>query len=118
MDYKEFVSKPKSMLIAPAGYGKTHSIAECLLHSNGKQLILTHTHAGITSIKEKIVKANVPKKNYHIETITSYAQKYVLAFYTGVDIPEQKNASEYYAFVVTKATELIKLCWIVIKMYG
>lgn len=27
---EEFLSKDKSMIIAPAGYGKTHTIMECL----------------------------------------------------------------------------------------
>ena len=30
LDYVEFISKQKSMLNAPAGYGKTHTITECL----------------------------------------------------------------------------------------
>jgi len=56
MDYAEFVSKPKSMIVAPAGYGKTYAIALCLSHTKGKQLILTHTNAGVASLKEKIMK--------------------------------------------------------------
>lgn len=106
MDYKEFVSKKKSMLIAPAGYGKTYSIAACLEHTDGKQLILTHTHAGISSIKEKIKAANISPTLYHIETITSYAQKYVLSFYTGNDIPRQENSREYYPFIIDKAIQI------------
>ncbi len=47
MDYAGFVSKAKSFIVAPAGYGKTYAIAECLKHTKGKQLILTHTHAGV-----------------------------------------------------------------------
>lgn len=109
MDYKEFVSKPKSMLIAPAGYGKTHTIAECLSHTTGKQLILTHTHAGIASIKEKIAKANIPNNKFHIETITGYAQKYVYAFYTGQDIPDQRDSALFYPFIILKATGLLNL---------
>ena len=59
IDYKEFVSKEKSLLIAPAGYGKTHTIAECLKYIDGTQLILTHTHAGVASLKEKIKKIGI-----------------------------------------------------------
>ena len=54
MNTEDFISKDKSMLIAPAGYGKTHLITECLIHTTGKQLILTYTHAGVASINEKI----------------------------------------------------------------
>lgn len=109
MEYKEFVSKSKSLCIAPAGYGKTHTIAECLNHCDGKQLILTHTHAGIASIKEKIKKVNLPTNTFHIETITGYAQKYVKAFYHGTDVPSQENGTDYYPFIIKKATELVRI---------
>ena len=107
LDHLEFTTKSKSMLIAPAGFGKTHTIAECIEYTQGRQLILTHTHAGIIAIKEKIKQS--ANSNYNVETITSFAQKYVLAFYTGNDIPEQKDAKKYYPFIINKATELLKI---------
>jgi DNA helicase-2/ATP-dependent DNA helicase PcrA len=110
IDYKQFISHDKSMLIAPAGFGKTHTISECLKETKeiGKQLILTHTHAGIASLKDKLVKANIKSGDYHIETITSFAQKYVLAFYRGKDIPEQSDSKQYYPFIIKKALVLLK----------
>ncbi|MCZ6595947.1 MAG: AAA family ATPase [Bacteroidetes bacterium] len=108
-DYNEFVSKSKSLLIAPAGYGKTHTVAECLKYTDGKQLILTHTHAGVASLKEKIKKNNISSDKFNVETIDSFAQKFVLAFYRGEDIPEQENSKEYFQFVTQKATYLVKL---------
>jgi hypothetical protein len=109
--YHDFVSPAKSLLIAPAGYGKTHTIAECLkfLKENNSienQLVLTHTHAGIASIKEKIQKV-CPSCRYNIETISSFAQKYVEAFYCGT-IPEQDH-QEYFPFLINKAATLFKL---------
>jgi DNA helicase-2/ATP-dependent DNA helicase PcrA len=35
MNYAGFVSRPKSVVVAPAGYGKSHAIAECLKHTAG-----------------------------------------------------------------------------------
>jgi len=109
IDYKEFVSKEKSLLIAPAGYGKTHTIAECLKYIDGTQLILTHTHAGVASLKEKIKKIGIQTSRYKVETITSFAQKYVQSFYCGNDIPEQDNKKEYFPFIIKKATDLMRL---------
>ena len=103
MDYQSFVDGRKTMLIAPAGYGKTHTIAECLKHTQGKQLILTHTHAGVVSIKEKIKKENIEPSTYNVETISSFAQKYAHAFYTGTDTPDQE-AKNYHTFVIQKVT--------------
>ncbi len=109
MDYQEFVSKPKCFVIAPAGYGKTHTIAECLKYVNGKQLILTHTHAGVASLKEKIQSLGVLNYQYRVETISSYAQKYVKAFYRGNDIPEQEDGKNYYPFIINKAENLFEI---------
>ena len=110
MNIKQFISGNKTLLIAPAGYGKTHTIAKCILQTpeNETQLILTHTHAGIASIKEKFKKLYVPTRKYHIETITGFAQKYVLAFYVGNNIPPQENTKAYYPFIIKIAKELFQ----------
>lgn len=109
MNYTEFVSRPKSMVVAPAGYGKTHAIADCLKYTEGKQLILTHTHAGVASLKGKIQGQGIAYNQYHVETITSFAQKYVNAFYCGNDIPEQDDGKAYYPFIVKKAKNLFEI---------
>jgi superfamily I DNA/RNA helicase len=109
MDHKIFVSKPKSLAIAPAGHGKTHAITDCLLHTAGKQLILTHTHAGIFSIQEKLKRQKITSSTYNVETISSYAQKIVFNFYTGTDLPPQESGNQYYQFLIQKATELIQI---------
>jgi|AntAceMinimDraft_9_1070365.scaffolds.fasta_scaffold06536_2 DNA helicase-2/ATP-dependent DNA helicase PcrA len=107
--YKNFISNPKSLLISPAGYGKTHTISECLKYTEGKQLVLTHTHAGVASLKEKVKKRGIPSSKYHIETIASFAQKYVNAFYCKNDIPEQDDSNNYFPFIVQKAANLVKI---------
>jgi len=109
-NYFDFVTRQKSLLVAPAGYGKTHAISESLKITTGKQLILTHTHAGVSSIKEKLKKAKIPSKKFNVETITSFAQKYVLAFYVDKDkIPKQEDSKAYYPFIIEEACNLITL---------
>src|SRR5690554_4918418 len=110
MNHQEFISSPKSLLVAPAGYGKTYSIAECLRHTpdDQKQLILTHTHAGIASIKEKVREMEVESSKYHIETITGFAQKHVLAFCDPDEIPSQEEAG-YFDTIIQKAVGLFSL---------
>ena len=107
--YKNFVSQPKSLLIAPAGYGKTHTIAECLKYTGGTQLVLTHTHAGVASLKEKIKKSGITNTKFHIETIDSFAQKYVNSFYCQNDIPPQEDNKKYFPFIIKQATRIIKI---------
>ncbi len=109
MNFEKFVSESKSMVVAPAGNGKTHAIAICLKHTKGRQLILTHTHAGVASLKEKIIQQGIDYKHYRVETITGFAQKYVNAFYCGDDVPEQEDSKAYYPFLIDKAKNLFKL---------
>lgn len=107
MDYQAFVDAEKSLLVAPAGYGKTFTIVECLKHTTDKQLILTHTHAGIAAIKEKIKKTpEIKLSQYCIETISSFAQKYVKAFYVGEEMPSQELSNDYHKFVIEQAIHI------------
>jgi hypothetical protein len=108
MDYQAFVDGDKTLLVAPAGYGKTYTIAESLKYTTGRQLILTHTHAGVAAIKEKIKEFSIASNRYNVESISSFAQKYVHAFYTGTDTPDQENSSEYHPFIIDKATIIFK----------
>ena len=63
-------------LEAPAGCGKTHLIAEAVaLADNGVQLILTHTHAGVASIKSNLKKRGVSPRNYKVDTIDGWARR-------------------------------------------
>lgn len=83
MDNNEVLSKflndPRGVLIAPAGHGKTYSIAQMisLVEAEKPQLILTHTHAGVASLKKKFRDQNVPSGRYNLETICSFTQRYV-----------------------------------------
>ena len=110
MDYDAFIMGPKTKLIAPAGYGKTYTIVKCLESSKGKQLILTHTNAGIAAIKDKI-RANplIPSSRYNIETISGYIQKFVLNFYCGSEgVPDKKESKKYYSFLEKEGIEIFK----------
>lgn len=113
MDYKSFSESKKSFVVAPAGYGKTHAIVESLKTSSGRQLILTHTHAGVSSIKEKISKSKVASDRYSVETISSFVQRYLKSLYAGSDIPEQDSKDkndplkDYHSFIISKFTSLL-----------
>lgn len=112
MDYQSFVEKEKVLLIAPAGYGKTYTIAECLKYTKGKQLILTHTHAGVASIKQKLQSMNISPNLHVVETISSFCQKYVHSFCPHNEIPQQgvnnKLDQNYHSFIIDKASSIIE----------
>ena len=97
------------MIIAPAGYGKTHTIMECLQISkeNKKSLILTHTHAGVASLKEKMRKGGINPKKYVIDTISSFALQFTNAFHINkLAVPKPEAGSDYFNFAIITASKL------------
>ncbi|CAA9202942.1 hypothetical protein FLA105534_04337 [Flavobacterium bizetiae] len=110
IDIDEFIKYPKCLLIAPAGFGKTHTITDCLKKlpiDLKKQLILTHTHAGVSSIKEKLKKQGV-HNNYVVETISSFVQRFVLAYNHNTTIPNIEDSKKHYSFLNKMALTLFK----------
>ena len=103
-----FLSKDKSMIIAPAGYGKTHTIMECLhiFEASKKCLILTHTHAGIASIKEKMQKGSINPRKFAIDTISSFALQYSNTFHINkAEIPKIED-NDYFNFAIETAIKI------------
>lgn len=70
----------KRYVIAPAGYGKTHLITMAEKAATTRQLILTHTFAGVNSIKTKMNALGVPSSKYQIDKIASWSLRLCLAF--------------------------------------
>ena len=102
-----FLSNPKGLLIAPAGHGKTYSIARMVssVEADKPQLILTHTHAGIASLKKKLREQGVSPKRYSIETICGFTQRYVLTLCRRTDILNQED-EKFFQQIVEIAVHL------------
>ena len=74
------LSKNNGAIVAPAGHGKTEMIADIVLASKGKQLILTHTNAGVDALKKRLDKKNVKTKKYNVLTIASFCIRWCIAY--------------------------------------
>ena len=69
------------VIVAPAGCGKTTLIAKAVACQNdGCQLILTHTHAGVKSLRDKLREERTPSKLYRVDTIAGFALRYAVSF--------------------------------------
>jgi len=79
-------------VVAPAGYGKTYLIAESTARSAGRQLILTHTYAGVNALRRKMHILGVSDKLYHINTIASWALRLSLSYSSASGWLEERPA--------------------------
>ncbi len=110
--------KKPAHLVAAAGCGKTELIADAVKYSadkvNGKQrpcreLVLTHSHAGVEALRSRMRKKEVPAKNYHIDTIAGWALRYASAFpklsglLDNVEIERKRTPSKRLVFTPKKA---------------
>ncbi len=72
--------KSKAYLEAPAGYGKTEAIADAVALCEGRQLVLTHTHAGVDSLRKRLRAKDVSPKSYRLDTIFAWCLRFVSAY--------------------------------------
>ncbi|MBK7143579.1 MAG: AAA family ATPase [bacterium] len=71
----------RAVLVAPAGCGKTHAIAQAVAMTSSKpQLILTHTHAGVAALRRRLHALGVAKSQYTIETIAGWSLKLATSY--------------------------------------
>lgn len=67
-------------VVAPAGFGKTHLIAQAVSLTDRRQLVLTHTYAGINQLRHKMRDLKVGSRCFRIDTIASWALRLTLSY--------------------------------------
>ncbi len=107
----ELARNPRGAMIAPAGYGKTHVIATAVAkYGGGRELILTHTHAGVDALRGRLARMGVPAKAYHLDTIAGWALRLAAAFPGTSRLPTtEPRTNEEYSGVYVAAAHLLGL---------
>jgi DNA helicase-2/ATP-dependent DNA helicase PcrA len=104
-----FASRKRAVVIAPAGYGKTHLIAQAVgCQSGGRQLILTHTHAGVRSLLDKLKMLGISSRLYSVETISGFALKYAASFPQSSGLSASMPVAKQWDEVVEPATKIVR----------
>lgn len=104
-ELSQILTLNNAAIIAPAGHGKTEMIVDIVKQSSGKQLLLTHTHAGVDALKKRLDRKKVPHDKYSLSTIAGFCTKWGLAFFNTGKIdknlsPNSKRKADrdrYYA---------------------
>lgn len=104
-------SSTRSAMIAAAGCGKTEVLAAAVATRVGsRELILTHTHAGVEAMRRRLKKFGVPARAYEIDTIAGWALGLATAFPKTSALPNMEpRANSEYSAVYGGATKLLAL---------
>jgi DNA helicase-2/ATP-dependent DNA helicase PcrA len=71
----------RSFAVAAAGCGKTELLGQLVADQrSGRQLVLTHTHAGVAAVKKRLADMRVPHEKFHIDTIAGWCLRYGAAY--------------------------------------
>ena len=94
-------------VVAAAGCGKTEQIVKATKHGVGRHLILTHTHAGIDTLRKRLKKNDVPGARYAIDTIAGWCLRYAASYpaRSGLTIAEPRD--EEWTAVYRAALKLL-----------
>jgi len=76
----ELLAASKGFLEAPAGCGKTELIARALTDTTERQLVLTHTHAGVQALRRRATRLGASPRRFDMETLTAFAMRYACAY--------------------------------------
>lgn len=97
-DAERLANSTFSATIAPAGCGKTHLIAQAVAEFGaGRELILTHTHAGVDAIRSRLRSFGASTECYYVDTIAGWALRLAAAFPTtsGITISRPRTNDDY-----------------------
>ncbi|KVE85456.1 hypothetical protein WI99_16425 [Burkholderia cepacia] len=104
----------RGAVTAPAGCGKTQIIADTLTQHAGPKpvLILTHTNAGVATLRLRMQRGNVPASAYRVATIDGFAMRLVGMFPERSGIPaavlELRNPGADYPAIRQAACRLLQ----------
>lgn len=90
----------RGSVVAAAGCGKTEQIARAVQITEGRRLILTHTHAGVDVLRSRLKRHKIPSERFRIDTIAGWCLRYAASFprRSGLtcDAPKDKEWNAVY----------------------
>lgn len=92
------VQHDQGYVLAPAGYGKTEAIAQAVAADQGRRhLILTHTHAGVHALTNRLRSYGVSTRSARVDTIASFALRWAASYpgTSGLPSAEPETTQEW-----------------------
>lgn len=102
----EVLGARRGYVIAPAGCGKTELIADSVAASDRRNLVLTHTHAGVGALRARLRAKGVPPRRFSVETITGFCLRFAASYPTSSGWSQDKPTGKQWDDVQLAATRL------------
>ena len=112
--YQAIAQASSGFVESPAGCGKTEAIIRTVdTYCNGRQLILTHTHAGVDALRQRFRQHFVPAVKYHVATIAGWSWGWVRKYPENAHYPGSTEIAQwnnvYAAMSVLLQKDFVKL---------
>ncbi len=96
-------------IVAPAGYGKTETIADLVAVAAGRCLLLTHTLAGVEALRKRLKEKGIRSERYQLDTIAAWSLRYASSYpKTASFIPCQTPSGRQWEAVYQCAARLLR----------
>lgn len=94
-------------VVAPAGCGKTECIADAVKWARERYLVLTHTLAGVDSLRKRLKEKSVNPKFYDLETIAGWSLRFARAFPLRSRLTTREPNGDQWLIVYQAAERLV-----------
>lgn len=90
-------------------------IADIVEYCPGRQLLLTHTNAGVDALEKRLIKRKINKEKFTVKTIASYCIQWCRSYFNTAKIEQSSltnyNDKYYYKKIYKGAREIFKTTW-------
>ncbi|MFO0750340.1 MAG: UvrD-helicase domain-containing protein [Myxococcota bacterium] len=106
---EEMLATKRGFVVAAAGCGKTQLLARIVADPrSGRQLVLTHTHAGVAAVKRRLEEMKVPAEKYAIATLDGFGLRYGVPYPLISGLRHDEGLVPDWAVVAPGATEVVR----------
>ena len=74
----------------------------------GRQLVLTHTHAGVKALRDRLRRFNVPESRFRVDTIAGWCLRYTVSFPLVSGISAKTPTAAQWAAVYPAAENVLQ----------
>lgn len=113
----------RGFVVSAAGCGKTEAIAKAIEYSgdSSRQLVLTHTHAGVKALRDRLRRFRVPEHRFRVDTIAGWCLRYAVGFPQVSGLDETTPTAGDWSLVYPAAERLLRvdaIQQVVVNSYG